>query len=54
MINLKEQLCDKCLADFERCMAEGRYAEVEVCKKCKAKIDRIVEEGLQGYKPELG
>jgi hypothetical protein len=42
----KEILCDKCLAMFDRCIAEGRPNDIELCKKCKAKLDRMVAEAF--------
>ena len=42
----KELLCDRCLAMFDRCIAEGRPNEIELCKKCKAKLNRMVAEAF--------
>lgn len=52
MIDLKEQLCDRCLVHFEHMLSIGRPNDIDLCKKCADKINRIVEEGLKGYKPE--
>lgn len=52
MLSAKEMLCDRCLAEFEWCLGNGRPNDFEACKKCAAKINAFVEEGLKGYKPE--
>ena len=40
---VRELLCDKCLAMFDRMIAEGRPNDIGFCKKCKAKLQRLID-----------